>query len=184
MGTGSHPCGLTLGDARTGLVSHRKNRPDRRLIQLSPLYAHRQFHPPFRRLVAFRNSILRRLGIYDVRRLQPVCSHALEGGLLTSGSLHHDLQTSFGAIGTARKRLQADREQEWFPWCLGSVLFGTIVASFGINYIVQLQLYFFCLLAFVSIATRQAKLAMVRVERIRRLWCPSDRLSVPSSLIF
>jgi hypothetical protein len=86
----------------------------------------------------------------------------LSGGLLSLVLYITIYKLSFGAIGTASKRLQANHEQKWFPWCLGSVLLGTIVASFGINYIVQLLVYFFCLLAFVSVTAFEAKRAIAR----------------------
>ena len=51
---------------------------------------------------------------------------------------------SFGAIGKARKLVAGDRRQEWFLWCLGSALFATVVASFGIYFIVYLMVCLFC----------------------------------------
>jgi hypothetical protein len=64
---------------------------------------------------------------------------------------------SFGAIGTARKQIEGDVPQEWFLWCLGSTLFGTVVAHFGINYMAQLIMGFFPLVACISVATFEAR---------------------------
>jgi hypothetical protein len=69
---------------------------------------------------------------------------------------------SFRAIGTARKRVNRDRGQEWFLWCLGSALFANVVASFGINYMAQLMMSLFPLLACISVATFEARQATVR----------------------
>jgi hypothetical protein len=87
----------------------------------------------------------------------------LRGGLLTLVLYITIYKLCFAAIGKASKRLEGDHEQEWFPWCLGSVLFATIVASFGINYIVQLLLYFFSLLACVSVTALEARKTAARM---------------------
>src|SRR5208283_3777909 len=69
---------------------------------------------------------------------------------------------SFGAIGTARKKVNEDRGQEWLLWCLGSALFANVVASFGINYMAQLMMCLFPLLACISVATFEARRATIR----------------------
>jgi hypothetical protein len=69
---------------------------------------------------------------------------------------------SFGAIGTARKQVSGDRLQEWLLWCLGSDLFAVVVAQFGINYMAQLMMSVFTLLACISVATFEARHATVR----------------------
>jgi hypothetical protein len=63
------------------------------------------------------------------------------------------LKRSFATIGNARRRVSGDRKQEWFLWCLGSCLFANVVGQFGINYMVQLQLLLFPLLACICVAT-------------------------------
>ena len=83
--------------------------------------------------------------------------NALTGGLLTLILYLTIFRRSFGAIGTARKRVQGDRSQEWFVWCLGSALFANVVAHFGINYMVHLSIYLFILLVCISVATREIK---------------------------
>jgi hypothetical protein len=87
---------------------------------------------------------------------------ALTGGLVTLVVYLAIYRRSFGAIGTARKHVAGDRRQEWLLWCLGSVLFATVVASFGINYMVHLTMFFSTLLVCISAAALQATQAPVR----------------------
>jgi len=82
---------------------------------------------------------------------------ALKGGLLTLVCYIAILARSFGAIGTARKLVSGNQSQEWLLWCLGSALFATVVASFGINYMVQLQMELFSLLACISASSFGAR---------------------------
>lgn len=77
---------------------------------------------------------------------------AVKGGLLTLVLYILVLKRSFAMIGNARKRVSGDRKQEWFLWCLGSCLFANVVGQFGINYMVQLQLLLFPLLACICVA--------------------------------
>ena len=86
---------------------------------------------------------------------------ALRGGLLTLVLYLTIYKLSFAAIGKAGKRWQRDPDREWFPWCLGSVFFATVVASFGINYTIPLMLFFLCLLAFVSVTALEARRTVV-----------------------
>jgi phosphate starvation-inducible membrane PsiE len=87
---------------------------------------------------------------------------ALTGGLVALILYIAIFSRSFGAIGTARKRVAGDRGQEWLLWCLGSSLFANVVASFGINYMFQLIMCLYCLLACISMATFEARQATVR----------------------
>jgi hypothetical protein len=87
---------------------------------------------------------------------------ALTGGLVTLIVFILIYKRSFGAIGAARKRADGDWRQEWFLWCLGAVLFGMVVASFGINYNHHLVLFWFSLLACISATTSEAKDATIR----------------------
>ena len=82
---------------------------------------------------------------------------ALTGGLMTLVLFIAIYTWSFGAIGNARKQVSGDRNQEWFLWCLGAVMFANAVASFGINYMLQLQTFLFTVLASISVATFGAK---------------------------
>ena len=82
---------------------------------------------------------------------------ALTGGLLALICYVTIFSRSFSAIGRARKLVDGDRKQEWLLWCLGSTLFATVVAHFGINYMAQLIMGFFPLVACISVATSNAK---------------------------
>lgn len=81
---------------------------------------------------------------------------ALTGGLLTLIFYIMIFSRGFGAVGDARKRVNGDRKEEWLLWCLGSSLFATVVAHFGINYMAQLIMGFFPLIACISVATLEA----------------------------
>jgi hypothetical protein len=101
---------------------------------------------------------------------------ALTGGLLTLIFYLGIFNRSFVAIGNARKRVSGDRQQEWFLWCFGSSLFATIVAHFGINYMAQLIMGFFPLIACISVATFEArKVTVAKADvpgQIRLGWAP------------
>jgi hypothetical protein len=99
---------------------------------------------------------------------------ALRGGLVTLILYIAIYKRSFGALGTARRRMEGDRGEEWLPWCLGAALFATVVSSFGINFTIPLMLCFFPLLAFVSVAAIQAK-----QTAILRAGAPTEVQSAP-----
>lgn len=82
--------------------------------------------------------------------------NALTGGLITLVLYLVIFQRSFRAVGLARKRVQGDRRQEWFFWCMGSALFANVAAHFGINYMSHLIMCLFFLLACISAATFRA----------------------------
>jgi hypothetical protein len=82
---------------------------------------------------------------------------ALTGGLVTLVLVIAVFKRSFGALGTARKRVSGDRKQEWFLWCLGSALFACVVSCFGIAFLYQSQMLLFALPAFISVATFEAR---------------------------
>jgi hypothetical protein len=87
---------------------------------------------------------------------------ALTGGLLTLIFYIAIFKRSFKAIGTTRKLVDGNREQEWPLWCLSSALFATVVAHFGINYPAHLIMGFFSLVACISVATLEARQAAVQ----------------------
>jgi len=87
---------------------------------------------------------------------------ALSGGLVTLVLVIWVFKRSFGAIGTARKRVSGDSSQEWFLWCLGSALFACMVACFGIAFLFQSQMLLFALPAFISVATFEARKVSIR----------------------
>lgn len=89
---------------------------------------------------------------------------ALTGGLLALIFYISIFSRGFGVIGNARKMVNGDRGREWFLWCLGSTLFATVVAHFGINYMAQLIMGFFPLVASISVATFEATQHSVRTS--------------------
>jgi len=101
------------------------------------------------------------------------------GGLLTLIFYVAIFSRSFGAIGTARKLVNGDRRQEWLLWCLGASMFATVVAHFGINYMTQLIMGFFHLVACISVATFEARQTVVGEAEISR---DSNVPSVPTSV--
>jgi hypothetical protein len=90
---------------------------------------------------------------------------ALTGGLIGLVLFIMIYSRSFSAIGNARKQLSGDAHHEWLFWCLGATLFANVVASFGINYMIQLQMLLFPLLACVSIAAFKMEGAMAEIPR-------------------
>jgi hypothetical protein len=86
---------------------------------------------------------------------------AYMGGLVGLVSFILIYSRSFGALGRARKQVDGDRRQEWFLWCLGATLFANLAASFGINYLAQLLVLLFPVLACISVATFETKEAAV-----------------------
>jgi hypothetical protein len=101
---------------------------------------------------------------------------ALTGGLLALIFYIAIFKRGFGAIGNARKWVSGDRPQEWLLWCFGSSLFATVVAQFGINYMAQLIMGFFPLVACISVATFEARQATAPAvespSRMRFAWAP------------
>jgi len=82
---------------------------------------------------------------------------ALTGGLLALIIYIAIFKRSFGAIGNARKLVNGDRGQEWSLWCLGSTLFATVVAYFGINSGAVLMIAFFLLVASICVVTSEVR---------------------------
>jgi len=84
------------------------------------------------------------------------------GGVFTLVAYIMILKRSFAAVGSAREQVNGDRGQEWLLWCLGASLFANVVAQFGINYMVQLQMVLFPLLVCISVAASDARQATSR----------------------
>jgi hypothetical protein len=87
---------------------------------------------------------------------------ALTGGLITLVFFIMIYSRSFGLIGKTIKQIKVDREQAWLLWCLGADLFANVVASFGINYMIQLQIMLFVLIACTSIGAFKTQRAVLR----------------------
>jgi hypothetical protein len=101
---------------------------------------------------------------------------ALLGGLLTLVFYIAIFRRSFWAIGKARNQVNGDRGREWLLWCLGADLFANVVAHFGINYMAQMMMSLFPLLACISVATFEATRATVRSTEgtIRSVEAPEE----------
>jgi len=82
---------------------------------------------------------------------------AVSGGLISLVLYIAIFSRGFAAVGNTRKLVEGNNKQEWLLWCLGATLFANVMASFGINYMLQLLFVFFPLLAWVSVATSEAK---------------------------
>jgi hypothetical protein len=82
---------------------------------------------------------------------------ALTGGLLSLIFYIAIFKRGFGLIGKARKLVSGDPAQEWFLWCLGSTLFATMVAYFGINSVGVLLMAFLVLVACICVAPLEAE---------------------------
>ncbi|HEY6445195.1 MAG TPA: hypothetical protein VIY53_01950 [Acidobacteriaceae bacterium] len=88
---------------------------------------------------------------------------ALTGGLLTLIFYIGIFSRGFGSLGKAIKRIRGPRRQEWLLWAFGSSLFATVVAHFGINYMAQLIMGFFPLVACISVVVSEARRPAVRL---------------------
>ncbi len=103
---------------------------------------------------------------------------AVTGGLLTLIFYTAIFSRGFGVIGKTRKLVDGERQQEWLLWCFGSALFATVVAQFGINYMAQLIVGFFPLVACISVIAFEAKQATTRtMENVARPQMESPALA-------
>ena len=81
---------------------------------------------------------------------------AVTGGLVTLVAFILVISRSFGRLGSARKRVQGDRRQEWSVWCLGAALLAHVVAYFGIGYFDQMQAAWYTLLSLIIVGSTEA----------------------------
>jgi len=91
---------------------------------------------------------------------------ALTGGLLALIFYIMIFSRGFGAIGRTRKLVSGNRSEEWLLWCFGSALFATVVAHFGINYMAQLIMGFFPVIAGISVVVSEARQRATRTEAL------------------
>jgi hypothetical protein len=84
------------------------------------------------------------------------CAMGLNGGLGGFVAFLAMISRGFGKLGSARKYVEGDRRHELFLWCMGSALFGHIVAFFGTGYWDQTEVAWFALLAIISTSTAVA----------------------------
>jgi len=82
---------------------------------------------------------------------------AMTGGLVTLALYILILKRGFSFVGNTRKLVSGERSQEWLNWCMGASLFCTVVSAFGINYMTQLLMLLFPLLACISTASFMAR---------------------------
>jgi hypothetical protein len=75
------------------------------------------------------------------------------GGLLTFICFLLVVTRTFSRIGSARKIIEGDRDQEWFMYLLGVTLFTHVMSFFGISYFDQTMLSWSAFLAIVAAAT-------------------------------
>jgi small-conductance mechanosensitive channel len=80
-------------------------------------------------------------------------AEGVTGGLATFICFIALISMSFGRIGTARKAVEGDRNQEWFLWFLGAALLSHMFAFFGISYFDHTQVAWFALLVMIYVAT-------------------------------
>ena len=108
---------------------------------------------------------------------------ALTGGLLALIFYIAIFSRGFSRIGIARKLADGNRDQEWYLWCLGSSLFATTVAHFGINYMAQLIMGFFSLIACISVATFEVTQAVVRPLGVEDTFSPGRAGKVTGEML-
>jgi hypothetical protein len=80
-------------------------------------------------------------------------AEGVTGGLVTFICFIALICMSFSRIGTARKAVEGDLQEEWYLWCLGAALLSHIVAYWGISYFDHTQIAWFALLAMICVAT-------------------------------
>jgi hypothetical protein len=83
-------------------------------------------------------------------------TYGISGGLITFALFIAIISKCFGRIGTARKRVEGDRGEEWFLWCLGSAVFAHVVVYFGIDYFDQMEFAWLALLVMISMSVGRA----------------------------
>jgi hypothetical protein len=105
-------------------------------------------------------------------------AEGVTGGLATFICFIALIAMSFGRIGTARKAVEGDRNQEWFLWFLGAALLSHMFAFFGISYFDHTQVAWFALLVMIWVAT--ATRIPHAVEQPEAAFAGS-RLSFPSA---
>jgi hypothetical protein len=108
---------------------------------------------------------------------------ALTGGLITLLLFVAIYWRSFRALGKFRKQVQGDLSEEWLVWLLGATLFANVVGSFGINYMMMLEMGLFPLLACVSVVTSGSRQTVLEsAEATQDVWFPPARSRVGANL--
>jgi hypothetical protein len=87
---------------------------------------------------------------------------ATSGGLATFIVFVAILSRAFGMIGTARKRVEGGRRQEWFFWCLGAALYSNVMGFWGIDYFDVIRVWWYIFLAMIPAATLAAHASITK----------------------
>jgi len=103
---------------------------------------------------------------------------ALTGGLISLVFFIMIYSRGFSMIGKARKRVSGNFSLEWSLWAFGAVLFADVVASFGINYMIQLQTELFLSLACISVISLNAVREKARTVAARETVLLSPQVSM------
>jgi hypothetical protein len=98
-------------------------------------------------------------------------TYGISGGLVTFALFIAIISKCFGKIGTARKVVQGNRNEEWLLWCLGAAVFAHVVVYFGIDYFDQMEFAWLALLAMISTTVSQTQRAPSR--QVRKATAPS-----------
>ena len=87
------------------------------------------------------------------------------GGLLAFTLFVTIISKGFSRLGTARKLVEGNPREEWFLWCLGATLLSHVVSFFGTNYMDQMMIAWFALLAIISAAVSETTSPTVPVAQ-------------------
>jgi hypothetical protein len=79
-------------------------------------------------------------------------TYAFTGGLLPFALFVAVIVKSFSRIGIARKRVEGNRSEEWFFWCLGASMLCHVICYLGSAYWDQVEFAWFAFLAIISAA--------------------------------
>jgi hypothetical protein len=91
----------------------------------------------------------------------------------------------FKKVGNARKAAEGDGTMPWFYWLLGTAMFATVVAFFGVTYFDQTRMLWFALLAIIVAATAAVTApdpvaAMASNSPPRSGWASTGKYAGPS----
>jgi hypothetical protein len=82
---------------------------------------------------------------------------ATSGGLAAFVMFIALLSRAFAMIGSARKRVEGRRRQEWFFWCMGVALFAHVMGFWGIDYFDVIRTWWYIFLAMIPAVTMVAR---------------------------
>ena len=91
---------------------------------------------------------------------------ATSGGLATVVVFVAILSRAFGMIGSARKRVEGRRRQEWFFWCMGAALFAHVMGFWGVDYFDVIRTWWYIFLAMIPAVTLVASATMAKESKL------------------